>query len=141
MVLGRSQLSMVPLIGVLCVLFVFFSGMLTFETIHIPREFDCGHVEDPPCRPPRVHLHADGSVELGVYGETAALVEPSEVSRAFRHLVPCDVDSEWAVGGRAGPGVVQIAADEGVQWGQFVETVSSVSHITGGQVAVVSDED
>jgi hypothetical protein len=87
------------------------------------------HVEAPA---PRIHLHADGEADLAIPGRAHVRVGHAGMLREVR---------AWHEAHSLRAPMVSIVVDDSVPWGDFVESVSSVSHITGGQVAVVSDED
>jgi biopolymer transport protein ExbD len=132
--LGRSQMNVAPILGVLMVIFVGFSWLLPMVEIQIPRQFhELCDVPETEAEPPRVSLHADGSIDLRTTG-TMQHVEAPRVARTLSELGrPRYADAAW-------PNVVQLQADDGVLWGDFVATVSSVRHITRGEVLVASDE-
>jgi biopolymer transport protein ExbD len=134
MVLGRSQMNVAPILGLLMMLFVGFSWLVPAVPVDVTRRSEHGHFETPVPEdfPPRIKLHADGTSEVAI---------PYREHRRMGHAELLYELRNWREAYSASDPTVAIAADEGVAWGQFVETVSSVSHITGGQVAVVSDED
>ena len=142
--LGRSSLTFAPIIGVLVLSFAGY-GWLQTVTIQIPRKLDMElERPDPIAYPPKLVLHADGSCEVIEYevGEEATQsslhVEAPRLAETLR-----DMDSRGAMASSLAPdgqNVVQLQADDGVLWGDFVATVSSVRHITRGEVLVVSYE-
>ena len=137
MLLGRSQLNVAPILGVLCVLFVGFAWQLRYVEIQIPRmlDEDCECPIADPDRPvPLITLHADGSIELTRGGE-ARHVEAPQVAATLWDLRRNDAPT-----GSDLPNPVQLRVAEGVRWGDFVESVSSIRHIAGADVAVVPDE-
>ena len=149
MPLGRSPINVAPILGVLMVLFVGFSWALHAVPVTMPCG-DCsshgpyhGLDEDDPRRPRYIilTLHADRSFHVRVDQEEPRHVEANRIAPTLLALLAND----WAPEVRErfcwGPNVVQLRADPEIPWGDFVDTVSSVSHITGGQVAVVSDEE
>jgi len=117
-------------------------GWLRFVPIQIPRKLD-EQIErpDPVGYPPRLVLHADGSFEViefvGGWGQEVfdrRHVESPHLAATLRELPTWSEGPDW-------PNQIQLQADDGVPWGDFVATVSSVRHITGGEVLVVADED
>jgi biopolymer transport protein ExbD len=145
MVLGRSQLSLAPLIGVLCLLFGFFSWTLTFETIQIPRKLDgtcCGCTESlKQSRKATIAMHADGSIDIATFGDLHHVSAP-HVAATLADLgppqLPCDDPFSEGVFDQ---NHVQLQVDDSVPWGDFVEMVSSIRHITGVEVLVVAVDD
>jgi biopolymer transport protein ExbD len=126
-------MNVAPILGVLMVIFVGFSWLLPMVTIQIPRDLHdiaCG-AEGTAA----ISLHADGSIDL----RTAATLrhfEAPQVAQALAELRDRPLDPHPVF-----QKVVHLQADDGVLWGDFVATVSSVRHITGGEVLVVADDD
>lgn len=114
------------------VIFVGFSWLLPMIEIQIPGRFHGERSLDAPeteFGPPHVDLHADGSIDLRTAG-TVQHVDTPQVARTLADLAD-----------PTQPNVVQLQVDDGVLWGDFVATVSSVRHITGGEVIVLADDD
>ena len=134
-------MTLVPIIAVLMLSFAGY-GWLEFQTIQIPRKLDeQSERPDPTSYPPKFVLHADGSFELlqkkvcsGGTVEDRRHLEARHFAATLR-AIPV-----WREGPES-PNVVQLQVDDGVLWGDFVATVSSVRHITAGEVLVVSDGD
>src|SRR5438045_128323 len=105
---GRSQLNVAPLLGVLMVVFVGFSSVLRYETIQIPRT-----LTDPrECivdGPPKVvlQLHADDSIDF-----PERLVEAPQVAATLAEVTRDDLPATYHA-------VFYVQADDGVRWGDF----------------------
>lgn len=145
--LRRSQLSFAPVLAVALLLLLEHGWTLRMVEIQIPRKLDEQNERpDPTFYPPKITLHADRSIDVSeqvAIGRAAGAIEWREDRW---HADAPQVAATVADVARASyrddlQTVTYLQADDGVLWGDFVDVVSSVRHITGGEVAVVSVEE